>query len=204
GNVEMVRVLIATERVDLNARHASGRRPIMWAIQNGSEEIVQALLSTGKVDLSQVYLGQNVLMMAIEYGQLSIAQLLLATGQIQINATDYQGRTALFYTAGPEGTWEITKWLLSVPGVQANALDLFGTTPFFQAVINGNTRSVSAFLNTEEVDVNHKNSTGETALMVAAISSNTPDGASAELIALLLQSSRIDVNAKDARGRTLL
>ncbi|TEY15959.1 hypothetical protein BOTCAL_2527g00010 [Botryotinia calthae] len=47
GHIEVVRLLLGTKSVNLNATDVPGRSPIFWAAANGHEEIVRLLLNAG-------------------------------------------------------------------------------------------------------------------------------------------------------------
>ncbi len=46
-----MRLLLATERVDINSNDSYGRTAISWASRNGHEAVVKLLLATEKVNV---------------------------------------------------------------------------------------------------------------------------------------------------------
>ncbi|KAH6634643.1 ankyrin repeat-containing domain protein, partial [Chaetomium sp. MPI-SDFR-AT-0129] len=52
GREEIVKLLLSTGKVDINARDDLGNTPFHLAIQGRHEEMAKLLLSTGKVDIN--------------------------------------------------------------------------------------------------------------------------------------------------------
>ncbi|KAF2184913.1 hypothetical protein K469DRAFT_633216, partial [Zopfia rhizophila CBS 207.26] len=48
---DIAKRLLATEKVDINAKDKYGRTPLLWAVENRHEAIVELLLATEKVDV---------------------------------------------------------------------------------------------------------------------------------------------------------
>ncbi|KAH7146950.1 ankyrin repeat-containing domain protein [Dactylonectria estremocensis] len=52
GNEAVVKILLNTGKVDVDARDKNGRSPLSWAAEKGREAVVKMLLDTGKVDMA--------------------------------------------------------------------------------------------------------------------------------------------------------
>jgi ankyrin repeat protein len=52
GLETIVKLLLSTGKVDVNAKDKSGRTPLSWAAQKGYEAVVKLLLGTGKIDVN--------------------------------------------------------------------------------------------------------------------------------------------------------
>ena len=50
GHLEVVKLLLQTEKVDLDGKDSEGKTPLIWACEKGKLEVVELLLKTGKVD----------------------------------------------------------------------------------------------------------------------------------------------------------
>lgn len=51
GNEAVVKMLLNTGNVDINARDKNSRLPLLWAAEKGCKVVVKMLLDTGKVDI---------------------------------------------------------------------------------------------------------------------------------------------------------
>jgi ankyrin repeat protein len=52
GHEGVVKLLLETGKVDVDARNKSDQSPLFWAAKNGHEGVVKLLLETGKVDIN--------------------------------------------------------------------------------------------------------------------------------------------------------
>ena len=48
GHLEVVRLLLATGKAEVDSKDKYGRTPLSWAAENGHLEVVRLLLATGK------------------------------------------------------------------------------------------------------------------------------------------------------------
>lgn len=97
GNEGIVKLLLATERVNVNSQDYSSRyTPLSEAARNGHVAVVKLLLATDGVDL---HLGDLPLGCAAQNGHEEIVKLLLATKRVDVNSRDRDGETALLEAA---------------------------------------------------------------------------------------------------------
>ena len=70
-NVNVVKILVNTGKVNLNAKDPAGRTPLLLAAENGHEEIVKLILNTGKADINSKgsEYGHTPLSLAAKYCQ---------------------------------------------------------------------------------------------------------------------------------------
>ncbi|KAF2185905.1 ankyrin [Zopfia rhizophila CBS 207.26] len=81
GHEAVVKLLLATGKVDVNSKDDHGWTPLRRAAGNGHEAVVKLLLATGKVDVdSKDDLGQTPLRNAAENGHEAVVKLLLEKG----------------------------------------------------------------------------------------------------------------------------
>ena len=79
GNEVMVKLLLATNKVDVDAKDRGGRTPLSWAAEKGFEAVVKLLLATNKVDVdAKDQWGQTPLSWATEKGYETAVKLLRA------------------------------------------------------------------------------------------------------------------------------
>jgi hypothetical protein len=110
GREAVVKLLLATEKVDINARDNYGQTPFSYAICSGHEAIVQLLLATKRVDAdAEDEYGRTPLSHAAENGREAVVKLLLATGQVNVDSEDLVRATPLEWAVynGHEATVQL-------------------------------------------------------------------------------------------------
>jgi ankyrin repeat protein len=125
-----------------------GEQAIHEASWRGWDDFVQLLADNGaNVDVlvsDGFYKGYTPLHFASEYGRVDTVQLLLDLGaNIHIKNDDMQN---LLHHVGITGQYEVAKLLLS-KGLPINAMDDYGATPLFYAIIYENSRVEKLFRN---------------------------------------------------------
>ncbi|XP_046330940.2 ankyrin repeat domain-containing protein 17-like [Haliotis rufescens] len=95
GHVKMVRHVLSTTRVNVNARGKKGRSPLMLAAWMGHQEVFELLVSAGS-DVSLVDDGgNNILHVACRGGHADMVAYLLSKDVADMEAMDNQGLTAV-------------------------------------------------------------------------------------------------------------
>jgi len=151
--------------------------PLHYAAENGHVHTVTLLLAKGaRVDVE--YLGETPLHSAVRNGYLDVAKVLMAHGA-SIDACDEEGYTPL-YLAVQSGYTEIVSYLLEREALVNINLAMSESSPLHAAVAQGDTIIVRLLLE-HGADVQAKNTSGETPLMVANALGNS------DIIALLEQ-----------------
>ncbi|KAJ3486515.1 hypothetical protein NLG97_g6599 [Lecanicillium saksenae] len=101
GHEAIIKLLLATDKVDVDAKDDIGRTPLLYAAENGHEAIVKLLVATDKVDVdAKDDFGRTPLSYAAENGHEAVAKLLLATEKVDVDAKDNRGGSPLLYAAG--------------------------------------------------------------------------------------------------------
>ena len=171
----------------------TGIGDLFAAVEQGSVEVVQALLSHGAdVNKSDKH-GKTALFAAAEQGNVEVVQALLSHGA-DVNKSDSDGWTALF-AAAEQGSVEVVQALLS-HGADVKKSYVLGKTALFAAAEQGNVEVVQALLS-HGADINKSDADGSTALFAAAGQGNV------EVVQALL-SRGADVNQMFGLGWTAL
>ncbi|KAK1999116.1 hypothetical protein LX36DRAFT_633060 [Colletotrichum falcatum] len=96
GNEGVVKILLATEKVDVDSIDNNGWTPLSCAAENGHEGVVKMLLATGKVDVNyRDDYGQTPLFSAAGNGHVEVVELLCNQHTIDVNLKDNIGFTPL-------------------------------------------------------------------------------------------------------------
>ncbi|RSL79400.1 hypothetical protein CEP51_007388 [Fusarium floridanum] len=173
GLETMVKLLLCTDEVDLNAKDRHDRTPLSLATWNRREAIVELLLGTVKVDVNAKDQHHRApLLIAAENGYEAIVKMLLGTGEVDPNTKDQHHRTPLLLATG-NGHTAIVKMLLASDKVDPDAWgEVNGSpvlsdrwTPLLLAAQNDYEAIVELLLKTGKVDLDARDGIiGQTAL----------------------------------------
>ena len=208
---EKIAQMLISAGADLSIQDKSHKTARQYAVEKNQETIVALIdwslaVSTilkGVSDSDQLLSGgKTFLMIASKRNDISSSRLLLDS-KVDIDETDEQGRTALFYAAAA-GHKSAVELLLS-EGADPAIKDKSGKNARMHAEKNNHhsvTSLIDSWLAKKNVqpgspDDNKSISGGITPLMIASKESNISD------IKKLLN-AKVDVHAKDEKGRTAL
>jgi len=195
GYIEIVKLLLATDGIEVNKAANNGVTPLNIASNKGLTEIVQLLLATDGIKVNEEALdGATPLLVASRNGQTEIVKLLLAAGA-DVNKAKNDGITPL-YIASYNGHAQIIQLLLAA-GAEVNKADNNEFTPLYMASRNGHTEIVKLLLAADGIEVNKANKDGVVPLHIAS------NFGYIEIVKLLLASG-VDVNKADRGGWTPL
>lgn len=169
------------------------------AAERGDTDTVLQLLATGAEINSRDERGRTAVMAATHGNQVATVEALIAAGadiDIQDNRLDNP-----FLYAGAEGLLDILKLTIDA-GANTRLTNRFGGTALIPAAERGHIDVITELLTRTDVDVNHVNNLGWTALLEAIILS---DGGPrhVEVVRLLIDAGA-DVNLADGQGVTPL
>jgi hypothetical protein len=100
GLTEIVELLLATGKVEVESKDEDGRTPLSYAAEGGHKAVVEQLLATGKAEVeSKDAYGVTPLSYAAMSGHEAVVEQLLATGKAEVESKDKDGRTPLSYAA---------------------------------------------------------------------------------------------------------
>ena len=229
GNIEILRKLL-----DLNAYigepgSALQASIVIGVVRKNSLATLEDLSSKTNLDLDAADThGQTPLIEAARDGNLAILEWLLSKG---VNASKASRRddAPIFVAAYHDHTEAV--WRLEAAGANLSSVDSHGSNVLIAAAYHRNERQVRALLEKGVLDVNYHTPRGDTALAVAAArgayeivkilhqqgATGLPRGTRAdtplhraarakriEVMRYLIEEMKLDVEAKDARGRTPL
>ncbi|GFF53965.1 isoform Er10 of ankyrin-1 [Aspergillus udagawae] len=168
--IEVIRLLLSTGKVDVNSKDQDGRTPLWWAMtrgwrKTGTDETVKLLIAydatiptiQGKKKL------QKSLCNALEHGNCFLSEMLLDQSQ---PISSEQGQTLLSAVAKSKIT-SLAKTVLEKAQIDPKDRDSDGLTVLDRAVVNGDTALVDLLLVLDGIDLNSRNSNGDTALAIA-------------------------------------
>ncbi len=148
----------------VHARDEEGKTVLMFAAQNGHQEIIQLLLHAGAAINATDSSNNTALFYAIGGGHVDAARLLLQQGA-HVNAVNHLGRTPLMDAAA---LWyeDMVPMLLQYNPAR-HAKDADGKTAFMHACEHGRLRAVELLFDAN-IAVNGQDKEGKTALYLAA------------------------------------
>ena len=195
----IVKRLLATEKIDINAKGLAGERPLVEAAGRGCDAVVRLLLGTGKADINvRAVDGVTALSRAAQTGNYAVGRQLLNTGKADVETTDDRYHRTPLSWAAENGHTDFAQLLLVKGKANVEAKDKNDQTPLLVATRHRHKAVVHLLLGLGGADVNAKESRGQTALMIAA--TYGLEG----IVQLLLGTGKAEINAKDADDRTAL
>jgi len=222
-------IIKLSHRTHIDATDVQGRTSLCWAALRGDVDAVQTLLVAGaNLDIVGKD-GRTALNCAIMSKNISCVQSILLAGG-NVHQKDRMGENALSTAAWSADSPEIIKLLvlsgadpmkpnpggvtplqstaclnhagnaqtLIDLGSDPNSSDHNGDTPLFETIYYGCMEVMDVLLN-QPIDFSHRNKQGYTILHVLALYAN-----SSMLHKLKPHLQRVDINIKDAKGRTAI
>ena len=203
---DVVRVLVASGKVDPNRAGPNGGLPLVLAIRSKDTACVKVLLSADGIDANAAVNpnydlgddedeveGDTVLVRAAREGNAGAVRALVGSSKADVNRAAPNGTLALVQAIFAKNA-ACAEALLDADGIDTNQVDATGWTALMAAANVGNAAFVQRLLGTAGVAVNRANGIGFTALTLAAHTGH--DGC----MRALLRSDGVDVG----RGRPLL
>ncbi|WP_195573862.1 ankyrin repeat domain-containing protein [Paenibacillus sp. 1001270B_150601_E10] len=206
--------LLTTGCLDQSADLPAGE--VQQAIEGGqdmkllNDDLIEATLNRNQVEIKQLIQegadintvdasGRTPAMIAVHHKQLNVFNLLVELGA-DINIRDQRSDNPLLY-ASAEGMLDIVKAALAA-NADTTLTNRFGGTALIPAADRGHVDIVEELLEHSDVNVNHVNNLGWTALLEAVI---LGDGGERHqhIVELLIQHGA-DVNLADGDGITPL
>ncbi len=162
------------------------------AAEQGDTAAIQRLLADGAPINAQDERGRTAVLIATHARQTDAVRTLIEAGA-DINIRDQRSDNVLLY-AGAEGLLDILRLAIAA-GADTRITNRFGGTALIPAAERGHVEVVRELLTTSDVDVNHINNLGWTALLEAVILSD--GGPRHQQIVQLLLEHRADPTIAD-------
>lgn len=169
------------------------------AVEKGNIAEINNLINNGVNINSQDDLGRTAIMIAAYANDVETAKALIEKGA-DVNIQDNMKNNPFLYS-GAEGYIEILKLTIEA-GANPKLLNRYGGTALIPASEHGFVEVVKELLENTEINVNHVNNLGWTALMEAIVL-NDGGRKQQETIKLLIKHGA-DVNIPDSEGVTPL
>ena len=232
GIVEVVAGLIGMEGCDVNQSDCMGSTALLWATQQGNEEVVKLLLARNDVSPDNPNnVGITPLWIACHNGHEGVVKLLLARNDVGLNKLAYGDRTP-FFIASDRGHVGVVKLLLARNDVNPDKPNFEGKTPLWCASLFGHEGVVKLLLARDGVNPDQLSAESITPLWIASYTGHegvvklllaqndvNPDKPNSEgitplwaaswfghegVVKLLLARNDVNPNKTDNRGRTPL
>ena len=174
-------------------------RELIAAAERGDTDAVRQLLQQGADVNARDERGRTPAMAATHGNRVDTVAALIQAGA-DINIRDNQLDNPVLY-AGAEGLLDILKLTIAA-GANTKLTNRYGGTALIPAAERGHVAVVEELLTHTDVDVNHINNLGWTALLEAIVLSD--GGSRHQQIVQLLIDHRADVNIPDKNGVTPL
>ncbi len=164
NNVAQLKLQIdAVSDVDLTPQ--DGRTALMFVAKRNEPALVFRLLERGADPNARNANGGTPLMYAAIAGNVDIVKALVKAGG-DIDARGSNGWSALMVAAA-KGHAELVSYLISID-VEADAVDVYNWTPLIRATYENRLEVVDVLLESQRVQVNHRDDQGASALHHAA------------------------------------
>jgi ankyrin repeat protein len=193
GNVELIKALVATGKVTIDAPDNVGRTPLMQAAQSKNVEAVRELLKAGASPSVRDQIGGTALTWAAGFGDAASVQELIDAGSDADIVGLITGWTPLIWAAG-FGDAKSIEPIVAAKGNIEHADNLQGATALIHAARTGKVDSIKALVKLG-AKMETKDLNGNTALLIA---SGTSGGDVEKLQALIDLGANLQ--AKDNRG----
>lgn len=154
---------------NLEAKDAGGRTPLSWAITNEHIDTIELLLEKGANPACKFSTKGHLLLWAAQTGHAAITRLLATYPETDLNATDDQGLTGLWWAVRNQHL-EIAEILLG-RGADRHIRDADGQTPLLWAARNGHEALAESLLK-RGVAIDTQDKQGRTAFFWAVENSN--------------------------------
>ncbi|XP_067685768.1 ankyrin-3-like [Haliotis asinina] len=166
GNVEMVNDILTQKFVNINTKGYMGMPPVLLAVCFFNREVFDLLVKKG-ADLSVVDKhGDNILHLFCRYGNMKMVNYILTHTTLNINSTNNKKMTPLLMAAY-HGKKDVLGLLLET-GADTSAVDHKNNNVLHLSCTGGHVDTVKFILNLNIVDINSKDLSGVTPVMLAA------------------------------------
>jgi ankyrin repeat protein len=203
GQVDTVRCLLKTGRVNVEATDRWGRTALHHASDSGHLVIVECLITMGRANVNAT--NSHGLTPLLETRHLSVLRYLVQSGGVcpngnlsLVHSADNDGRTALHIASG-RNDLTIVHYLVETKKVDVNVADNNGRTALHAASFSGRVDAVRYLVETGKANVNVVDNNGETALLFAS-----RWGYDLAIVQCLIATGGANVDVSNQNGETAL
>ena len=190
GCVNVIRILIARNGIDVNVSDRTGRGPLSLAAWNGHKEVVGLLLGHADININSTdHFSRTALFHAVSNGKTEVVEVLLANPHLELNIPDLSNWTTLYW-ACVTGLSNMVRLLLADKRTDCNGT--VELAPLAVAASSGRAEIVRILLELDGIDVNKRWP------LYSAVNSKAE-----EVVKLLLDDERVDAN-RGPEGETPL
>lgn len=194
GYYKVVRVLLSSQQLDVNARDQWASTALHEATRGGHSGVVKLLLRKANIDINiEDRNGCTPLWWATQRGHHGVALRLLKERNVNVNAvgqfeTYIQEKSTSLHHAVERGSRQLVRRLLAKTALNPNITDVSGQTPLSCAAHEGDLQIVEYLLRRPDVRVNAVEEFGRPPLWSAAFQGHV------QVVQRLLQCHQINVN----------
>ena len=165
GHEAVVKMLLDTQKVDVDSKGSYGQTPLSIAATCGHEAVVKTLLEIGKAEVdSKDDEGLTPLSLAAWNGREAVVKILLEIGKADVNSKDDDGWMPLSLAAW-KGHEAVVKTLLEIGKADVDSKGDDGKTPLSRAAEQGQIAVVKILLEIGKADANWEDINGRTPLI---------------------------------------
>lgn len=137
NHIEAVRLLMTNGANIHHEAHMDDKfiTPFTLAMQTNNIDIIQTMLTINDYIVNEKYNSTPLIVLAVNHGNRYMVKMFTRLPGIDINATDSQLQTALFH-AVCNNRPSMIKYLLLVPSINPNIINIRGYTPLDKTIIN--------------------------------------------------------------------
>ncbi|KAM0123667.1 hypothetical protein ACHAP3_010947 [Botrytis cinerea] len=189
GCLEVAKLLLNLDKIDLNVQGIGGRDSLSLAASNGHIDIVKTLLEDPRVELD--------VQDAVGGKHLDIVQMFSQNTGTNINHVDKRWRNVLSWAA-ESGETQIVKQLLIIDRLHCQKQDLSGRDALSWAAAAGHSEVIKLLLKSGKINVSGEDKDQRNAISWAA------GGGHYEVVDYLIKCNGIGADAEDVGGWTPL
>jgi uncharacterized protein len=203
GSLFILQGCVLDNEVELNKQEKETGKgmnvQLIQAVERKETERIRSLIEQGAVINTQDSKGRTATMIATYNNDVETAKILIQAGA-DVNIQDDMKNSPFLY-AGAEGYVDILKLAIEA-GADPSITNRYGGTALIPASEHGYVEVIKELLTKTDIDVNHVNDLGWTALLEAIIL-NDGDGKQQQTVQLLIDHGA-DVNIPDNNSMTPL
>jgi ankyrin repeat protein len=172
-----VKKILSFPGLDINDKDNDNNTALMLAAKTNELDIIEALLNVEAIECSGTIFNEvYTLIKTIEDDNIELMKRLLMLPDIDVNIQDDDEKATALTTAVVKGKKAVVDILLSVPNININITNSYGTTALMLACREGEFDIMNLLLSRPEVELNLRNEDGKCALFRACEGDEKKEG----------------------------